>query len=125
MLRFRVTVRNGKDVSIPVFKNAEALFVWLDDQQELKDARLVTLSPADFIDVEWLGCEVINWDKKYEYLDLVNISYARMPDNGSNHVVEHLHGWTTSALLPRITTESLTIRALNNDEGFRAPYPFE
>lgn len=111
---------------IPVFDNAEALFVWLDDNQSgFDDTKVIELLADDFIDVEWLGCEVVNLNNAHKYLDLVNIAYAKMPENGSNHVVEYFHGWTTIEMLPRTTTESLTIRTLNDDEGLRAPYPFE
>lgn len=129
MQRFRITVNDGKPGRLIVFDTGMMLLRWREaPMTEMKGSTSIDIRPEDYADFEWLGCEFIREDDgNYSCQNLVHIGFARVPENGSKHVIEKFIGWVSDELLPVRETSfmNFTVRKLENNEGISLPHPFE
>lgn len=125
-MRFRVAPHRVGLYRLVLFNNAESAYCWHCDPDEDDDSESIDIRKGDFVDVEWLGCEVVYTDDKPTFLNLVNVAFARESANAAGFVVDSAWGWVTDEILPmkETTLKTLSIKRLKKDEGLTAPYPF-
>ncbi len=125
MKRFRVTARDN-DQSLLLFNSAEALFAWtVGDGVDNAEVIELNLRQRDFLDVELIGFEYVNDGNDLICLNLIHAAYGRETENESGHTVNQRLCWINNAVFPlrEMTSGSLTIRRLADDEGIVLEHP--
>lgn len=127
MKRFRIT-SHDKPHKLLLFNSAEALFAWtVKDGIDNSEVVELTLRPQDFLDVEMIGYEYANDGFRLRCFNLINAAYGRETENDSGHVVSKRLCWVSDAIFPmkEMSSGSLTIRKLSDDEGVKLKHPLE
>lgn len=83
-----------------LFPSAEALYEWMKEPDidpkviiDVMGIEEIVLAPADFVEMEWLGCEYVYEGSKWNKLDYVRFAKAYTPKDATGLMVTIHHGW--------------------------------
>lgn len=85
--------------SFRIFDSAESLYVWLKDvgaPKNTPESFYVDITPGDYIEVEWMGCEFVHENGLSQRLDSVRLAKASQTKNASGVLVEIYYGWVAN-----------------------------
>jgi len=104
MKKVRIDVNTGSlGRAFNVFSTPEALYCWLVDAPGVdvsEQCQQVVITPDEFIEAEWMGCEFV-YDGPYHHrLDNVRLVKARESANGPGYVIDPFYGWVLHVDVP-------------------------
>jgi len=124
MKKAKITVNEGSPGRVlPLFTDPETVYHWLTESQDdptliydLPGVEHLTLSPGEFIEVEWMGCEYA-FDSRTQLhtrIDLVRLGKAAIISSTGGTLASLHAGWTAPHVIPFKDYEDqhITVREL-------------
>jgi hypothetical protein len=123
--KIKITVNDdSQGKTFTLFPTPEALFVWLTDpdcDEDIPGIEHVKISPGEFIEAEWCGCEnIFVTTNEAVTLNMIRLARAHRSENSSGLLVDTFIGWTTKDIVPfkNYADEHVTIQRIDGpDDG--------
>ena len=126
MKKIRIELKSKAKIKpILVFDSSEALYLWLNDVGapiKPNGSFIVSLTPGDFIEAEWQGCEyVYEGNDVARRLDYIRLAKSAPTKNASGMLVSIHYGWITADQMQfkNVEDEFSTTRLLLSPDEWR------